>query len=87
MTNWHKEPHKGSIPPYNKDSTKEEPLMTNITISPEFVNEIREVIEDSVEYTIREFASNGELISGETCWKIIGALAEAKVAEFRGEIG
>ena len=61
--------------------------MTNITISPEFVSELREVIEDSVEYTIREFVSNGELISGETAWVIIGALAEAKVAEFRGEVG
>ena len=61
--------------------------MTNITISPEFVSELRETIEDSVEYTIREFVSNGELISGETAWKVIEVLAIAKQAEFRGEIG
>ena len=61
--------------------------MTNITISPEFVSELRDVIEDSVGYTIGEFASNGELISGETAWKVIEVLALAKQAEFRGEIG
>ena len=61
--------------------------MSNITISHEFVNELQEVIEDSVEYTIGEFVSQGELISGETCWKIIEALAVAKQAQFRGEIG
>ena len=59
----------------------------SITISHEFVNELQEVIEDSVEYTIGEFVSSGELISGETAWKIIEALAVAKQAEFRGEIG
>ena len=61
--------------------------MSNVTISPEFVNELREVIEDSVEYTIREFVSNGELIHGETAWKVIEVLALAKQADFKGEIG
>ena len=59
--------------------------MSNITISHQFVNELQEVIEDAVEYTIREFAKNGELVSGETAYHIIEALALAKQAEFRGE--
>ena len=58
--------------------------MSNITISREFVNELQEVVEDSIEYTIREFAHNGELISGESAWKILEALAVAKQAEFQG---
>jgi citrate lyase synthetase len=60
--------------------------MTNITISSEFVNELQEVIEDAVEYTIREYASQGELISGESAYKIIEALALAKQAQFQGLI-
>ena len=58
----------------------------SITISHEFVNELQEVIEDSVEYTIHEFVRNGELVSGETAWKCIEALAVAKQAQFRGEV-
>ena len=60
--------------------------MTNITISSEFVNELQDVIEDAVEYTIREYASHGELISGESAYKIIEALALAKQAQFQGLI-
>ena len=60
--------------------------MTNITISSEFVNELQDVIEDAVEYTIREYASQGELISGESAYKIIEALALAKQAQFQGLI-
>ena len=59
--------------------------MTNITISHEFVNEIQMVVEDAIEFTIREFAKEGELISGESAWKVLEALAVAKQAEFRGE--
>ena len=58
--------------------------MTNITISAEFVNELQEVIEDAVSYTIGEYASQGELISGESAYKIIEALALAKQAQFQG---
>ncbi len=60
--------------------------MSNITISHEFVNEIQMVVEDAIEFTIREFAKDGELISGESAWKILEALAVAKQAEFRGEV-
>ena len=58
--------------------------MSNITLSHEFVNELQDVIEDAIEYTIREYASQGELISGESAWKVIEALAVAKQAEFQG---
>ena len=58
----------------------------NITLSHEFVNELQDVIEDAIEYTIREYASHGELVSGESAWKVIEALALAKQAEFAGII-
>ena len=60
--------------------------MSNITISHEFVDEIQMVVEDAIEFTIREFAKDGELISGESAWKILEALAVAKQAQFRGEV-
>ena len=60
--------------------------MSNITLSHEFVNEIQMVVEDAIEFTIREFAKDGELISGESAWKVLEALAIAKQAQFRGEV-
>ena len=57
-----------------------------ITISQEFNTELRELIEDSVEYIIAEYAKNGELYSGETVYKILECLAIAKQAQFRGEV-
>ncbi len=59
--------------------------MSNITLSHEFVDELQMVVEDAIEFTIREFAKNGELVSGETAYKVLEALAVAKQAEFRGE--
>ena len=58
--------------------------MTNITLSHEFVDELQMVVEDAIEYTIREFAKDGELVSGETAWKVLEALAVAKQAQFQG---
>ena len=55
-----------------------------VTISREFVTELNELIEDSVEYIIREYAQNGELISGETAYKCIEAFAIAKQAQMQG---
>ena len=60
--------------------------MTNITLSHEFVDELQMVVEDAIEYTIREFAKDGELIAGESAWKVLEALAVAKQAQFRGEV-
>ena len=55
-----------------------------VTISREFATELNEMIEDAVEYVIREYASQGELVSGETAYKVVAAYAEAKVAQFEG---
>ena len=55
-----------------------------ITLNHESVTELNQVIEDSVEYWVRECCSNGELVSGETAWKLIAAYAQAKEAEFAG---
>ena len=58
--------------------------MTNITLSHEFVDELQMVVEDAIEYTIAQFAKDGELVSGETAWKVLEALAVAKQAQFQG---
>ena len=42
--------------------------------------ELQELIEDSVEYFCNE-----HMISGELTWLVIQTLAEAKLAQFRGE--
>ena len=56
----------------------------SITVSREFATELNETIEDCIQYTINEYAQQGELISGETAWKIISCYAEAKLAEYSG---
>ena len=56
----------------------------SITLSREFATELNELLEDSVEYIISEYASQGELVSGETAYKCIAAYAEAKLAEYQG---
>ncbi len=55
-----------------------------VTVSQEFSTDLRETIEDMVEYCIGEAFKNGELVSGETAWKMIECLALAKQAEFAG---
>ena len=57
-----------------------------ITISQEFNTELRMTVEDAVEYVITEAAKQGELVSGETAWKMLECLAQAKQAEFAGII-
>ena len=52
----------------------------NYTISHTNHNELKEIIEDSVEYYCNE-----NMVSGELTWLIIQTLAEAKLAQFRGE--
>ena len=55
-----------------------------ITISREFNNELCEVIEDSIEYIIAEYAKNGEFVSGETAYKLLECFAQSKQAQFAG---
>ena len=50
-------------------------------ITREQLNELREVIEDSVEY----FADK-ERVSGELVWTCVETLGTAKLAELRGEL-
>ncbi len=60
--------------------------MSQVTISHQFVDDLQALLEDTVEYSIKEAMENGELISGETTWHIIEALALAKQAMFEGII-
>ena len=52
-----------------------------MNITREQLDEITEVIEDTVEY-----ACDKEQLSGELIWTVIQTLAEAKLAELRGEL-
>ena len=55
-----------------------------ITVTHELVNDVQEVLEDVVEYLVREEFNAGRLIAGESVWKIIECLAVAKQAEMQG---
>jgi hypothetical protein len=50
-------------------------------ISREKLNELTEVLEDTVEYYCDK-----EQVSGELAWTIIECLATAKIAELKGEL-
>ena len=50
-------------------------------ISRELLNEITEVIEDTVEY-----ACDQNMLSGELVWAVVECLAIAKQAELKGEL-
>ena len=49
------------------------------TIKREVHNELRELLEDTVEYFCNE-----NMVSGELTWIIVETLAHAKVAQFKG---
>ena len=51
------------------------------TISREVMNELKEIIEDSVEYFC-----DSNMISGEVSWTIIQCLCEAKLSQMKGEV-
>ncbi len=55
-----------------------------ITLNKDTHDELIELIEDSVEYWVSETVKNGEVVSGETAWKIISSLAISKEVEFAG---
>ena len=46
--------------------------------------ELRELIEDTVGYWCDEMSKDGELIAGETAWKMIECIAVAKQAQMKG---
>ena len=51
------------------------------TINREVHDELKELIEDSVEYFC-----DSNMVSGEIAWIIIETLAQAKLAQLRGEV-
>ena len=57
-----------------------------VSVSYQTSAELRELIEDTVEYFADESAKGGEYISGETIWTMIECLALAKQAQLRGEV-
>ena len=50
----------------------------SVTVSYQAATELRETIEDTIEYWCRECQKNGELVAGETAWKMLECLAVAK---------
>ena len=50
-------------------------------ISREILDELTSVIEDTIEY-----ACDQNQISGELAWTVVECLAQAKIAELRGEL-
>ena len=57
-----------------------------VSVSYQASTELRELIEDTVEYWCDEARKNGELVAGETAWKMIECMAVAKQAEMAGVI-
>ena len=51
------------------------------SVTREKAQEIRELVEDTVEYFCDE-----NMVSGELAWLMIGVLADAKVRQLKGEI-
>ena len=57
---------------------------TTVVLDREIANEIREMVEDVVEDVCRRAGKRGTLVSGETAWKVVNAVALAKEAQFAG---
>ena len=55
--------------------------MTNYTIDRNKAIELKEVIEDTVEYFCDQ-----EMVSGELTWLMVQTLAEAKLAELKSQM-
>ena len=52
-----------------------------MSISVEDLRDLRELLEDSM-----EFYCDGRLVSGETAWTVVEAIAQAKLAQLHGEV-
>ena len=44
------------------------------------------ILEDAVEHAVREAYCEGTPISGELAWTVVSCRAEAKLAEFSGQL-
>ena len=53
----------------------------NTSISREAMSELRELIEDSMEYFC-----DSNMVSGEVAWTMVECLAVAKVAQMKGDV-
>lgn len=56
-------------------------LMQMTQISRDLLNEITEVVEDTIEY-----ACDQHMLSGELVWAVVECLAIAKQAELKGQV-
>jgi len=56
-------------------------IMTEYTLDKEVSHDLRELMEDSLEF----FCDNNR-ISGELAWTVVSAIAEAKLMEIRGHL-
>lgn len=54
--------------------------MANYTLDRTNHDQLKELIEDTIEYFCNE-----NMVSGELTWLVVQTLAEAKVAQFKGE--
>ena len=52
-----------------------------VTVKREAAQELNGLIEDMVEYWCSEQAAQGDLVSGETAWKLVSAYAMTKEAQ------
>ena len=55
-----------------------------VQVSFQASTELKETLEDMVEYWCEQQRKEGELIAGETAWKMIECIANAKQAQFAG---
>ena len=55
------------------------------TITTDLHIEFTEMLDDTVEYICREYSTRGDLVSGETLYKIMECWAAANLAEMSGE--
>ena len=54
-------------------------LLTDMTITKEQLQELRDLVEDSVEYYCDQ-----NMVSGEVAWTVLECLSTAKIAEMNG---
>lgn len=55
--------------------------MNTYTLDRDTSNDLRELMEDSI-----EFFCDNYMISGELAWIVVETIAQAKIAQMRGEI-
>ena len=55
--------------------------MTTFTLDRETHNDFRELMEDTIEYFCDD-----NMISGELAWILVETLAQAKIAQLRGDV-